>query len=446
MNRRKAMTLGAGAVVAIAAIIALVVFVVRPGAPTPTDPVATTIPVALSAKDVPADTLIGVVLTLGAETGDGAQWKDAAQGAAVAERRFDMGGTPIAIATRNDKGTVDGARAAVEELIEEGVAGIVVATDGKHVRGALEAATDAGMPLILPYLSGDLETDAKAWRIAPTPAQVSTALTAALAQSERTLLIDAGGGSPAGMRVASTLEVAPGGDAAAVATEAARLTGTPSTKDGQDGQPVKPVKNPADSILLSGTAWQQGVVVQALQSANVAVPIVLTPGATSPAFAGSLQKAGGTLSGRLLTVGADTGDAVALRSDASGRGMSAFLAGLRVLAGDPQAQNLTGDREFAAVAGSADSRSHDAIVALVRAASAAGSNDPKLVGAALETLKVGPADGIAGPVLDFSRREALTGEPVQLNTSVQDLGLRPAAESKAGVSTTAIWFAGNPSS
>ena len=61
MNRRKAVTLGAGAVVAIAAIIALVVFVVRPGAPTPADPVATTIPVALAAKDVPADTLIGVV-------------------------------------------------------------------------------------------------------------------------------------------------------------------------------------------------------------------------------------------------------------------------------------------------------------------------------------------------------------------------------------------------
>jgi hypothetical protein len=68
-------------------------------------------------------------------------------------------------------------------------------------------------------------------------------------------------------------------------------------------------------------------------------------------FAGSLQEAGGTLSGRLLTVGTDTGDAVALRSDASGRGMSAFLAGLRMLASDPQAQNLTGDREFAAVAG-----------------------------------------------------------------------------------------------
>lgn len=445
MNRRKAVTLGAGAVVAIAAIIALVVFVVRPGAPTPADPVATTIPVALSAKDVPADTLIGVVVTLGAETGDGAQWKDAAQGAAVAERRFDMGGTPIAIATRNDKGTVDGARAAVEELIAEGVAGIVVATDGKHVSGALEAATDAGMPLIMPYLSGDLETSAKAWSIAPTPAQMSAALTAALAQSERTLLIDAGG-SPDGVRVASTLEVAPGGDAAAVAAEAARLTGTPSTKDGKDGKPAKPVKNPADAILLSGTAWQQGIAVQALQSANVTVPIVLTPGATSPVFAVSLQKAGGTLSGRLLTVGADTGDAVALRSDASGRGMSAFLAGLRVLASDPQAQNLTGDREFAAVAGSADSRSHDAIVALVRAASAAGSNDPKLVGAALETLKVGPADGIAGPVLDFSRREALTGEPVQLNSSLQDLGLRPATENKAGVSTTATWFAGNPSS
>ena len=445
MNRRKALTLGAGALVAIAAVVALVVFLVRPGAPVATDPVATTVPVALSAKDVPAGTLIGVVVTLGSQTGEGAQWKDAAQGAAVAERRFDMGGTPVDIATRNDKGSAAGARAAVQELVAEGAAGIIVATDGKHVGGALEAARDAGVPLVLPYLSGELETEAQAWRTAPAPAQVSTALTSILAGSERTLLIDAGG-APEGVSVASTLEVGPGEDAAAVAAKAARLTGTPSAADeadAGDGKPVKTVKDPADAILLSGSAWQQGLLVQALQAADVAVPVVLTPSATSPVFASSLQQAGGTLSGRLLTVGADAGDAVALRSDAPGRGMSAFLAGLRMHANDPQARNLTGDREFSAVAGSADSRSHDAMVAMVRAVSAAGSNDPKLVGAALGTLSVGPADGIAGPALDFSNREALTGEPVRLNASEQDLGLRPAPEGGKDAAGTAVWFAGN---
>ena len=37
------------------------------------------------------------------------------------------------------------------ELAEEGVSGIVMATEGKHVTGALDAASELGVPVLLPY-------------------------------------------------------------------------------------------------------------------------------------------------------------------------------------------------------------------------------------------------------------------------------------------------------
>ncbi len=55
--------------------------------------------------------------------------------------------------------------------------------------------------------------------------------------------------------------------------------------------------------------------------------------------------------------------------------MSAFPGGVRVLADDADAKNLTGDRSFASVAPVADARSHDAVVALVTAVGSARSTD-----------------------------------------------------------------------
>ncbi|MBV1779386.1 ABC transporter substrate-binding protein [Paeniglutamicibacter sp. ABSL32-1] len=423
-------------VVAVAAIIALSVFLFRPADAAKGDPVEAGVPVALSAANVPADTRLGVVVTLG--SGSGAAWKDAAQGAAVAAHRFTLSGTPIALSTADDRGTAEGARKAVEKLVSEGVAGIIVATDGEQVDGALEAAADAGVPVILPYYDGKIEAEGAAWRTAPTGAQVSKALAAALAGAKRPLLIDAGGGAPDSVDVDSSISFAPGADPEELAADVARRTGVaePAKADGTPGR--TPVADPADAILLSGNPTQQATVVHALQSAKVTVPLVLTPGATSPAFASGLAQAGGTVSGRLSTVGANAGDAAALRPDDSGRAMSGFLAGLRVLAQDKEAKNLTGDMAFSEVANAADSRSHDAVVALVRAVSTAGSNDPAKVAKALGTLKPGPADGIAGPALDFTRPDAMDGDPVVLHFSAQDLGLRPTA---TGDGATASWFA-----
>ncbi len=423
-------------VVAVAAVIALSVFLFRPADAAIGEPVESGVPVALSAANLPADTKIGVVLTLG--SGTGAAWKDAAQGAAVAAHRFSLSGTTVTLSTADDRGTAEGARKAVEKLVSENVAGIVVATDGPQVPDALSAAADAGVPVLLPYDAGKIESAGPAWRTGPTQAQLSKALSSALAGARRPLLIDAGGGAPDSVDVSASIFFEPGADPEALAADVARRTGVaePAKADGTPGR--APVSNPADAILLSGNPTQQATVVHALQSANVTVPVVLTPGATSPAFSFGLAQAGGTASGRLSTVGTDSGDAAALRPDDSGRAMSGFLAGLRVLAQDKEAKNLTGDLGFAEVAGAADSRSHDAVVSLVRAVSAAGSNNPANVAQALGTLALGSADGIAGGALDFTRPDALDGEATVLHLSDQDLGLRPQGSSGR---VPASWFA-----
>ena len=73
--------------------------------------------------------------------------------------------------------------------------------------------------------------------------------------------------------------------------------------------------------------------------------------------------------------------------------------------------------------------------ALAQAISAAGSTEPDEVGEALARLDLGPADGVSGPDLDFSRAQAFVGETTALYASDQQLGLRPQT-----VAGQLVWF------
>jgi len=438
---RRRLLLAAGAVVVVAAVAVAAVVAVRGDQRAVADPVPASVPVAIRASDVPDGTTVGVVITLG--QGEGSEWAAAAQGGLVAERRLELGGSDVSLSVQDDGGSAEGARAAVEALVADGVAGIVVASSGSHVSGAVDAAREAGVPVVLPYAEVPGGSGEGAWSTAPDAAGTGAALQAALGGSTHTLLVDLGGGSPAGVAVADILVASAVGDDTAVADEVARLAGAAPSTDVDPDAPAEAappaVTVPATAVLLSGSAARQAALVAALQSADLPVPVVLTPEATSPAFSAALSERGGSLAGDLTTVGVQTDDAVALRSDAAGRTMSAFLAGVRVLARDGDAVNLTGDQPFSAVAAQADSRSHDAVLALVRAVSAAGSSDPAEVSAALGSLSLVASDGIAGPALDFGADEPDTGEVEVLHASSQALGLRPAADAGAA---RLVWFAG----
>jgi hypothetical protein len=432
------------AVLLVAAVVAAVLTSRAFGSSTPAEAVSATVPVKITVAHVPAKTKIGIIVTLG--DGEGSEWNEAAQGALVAERRLALGGTDVALVTRNDGGTAAGGTAAVDALAKSGVAGIVVASSGSHVSGALTAAAAKGIPVVLPYAPAEKDS----WSTAPAADSISKAMTTALGDADAPLLVDLGGGAPAGLRVAHVLDGDDTADTAALATTVAERTGATSNEEDADADSdAKTVTPDSDAVVVSGSAQRQGAFVAALQAENVTVPVVLTPDATSPAFGAALVEAGGSLSGSFRTVGVATDDARALASDAGGRAMSAFLGGVRVLAGDQDAENLTGDQPFSAVAGAADSRSHDAVIALVRAVGSARSIEPADVTDALAALDIDADAGIAGPALDFTKQQALGAHATVLAASAQQLGLRPASTASgdgtgsgtdAAQTASLVWF------
>ena len=430
--RSRLMTLVfAGVAVVVAAAIALAVTLNRPmEAPRP-DPVAATVPVALNAEGLPKDFSIGVVLTLGQSGEPGSEYNRAAQGAVVAAQRFAQGGSAVALSAQNDRGTEDGARAAVLALAEQGASGVVVATTGPQARAAAKTAEELGLPAILPYAEASDPAQAT-WTTGPSGPSVEAALRTALIGKTRVLLVGDGGRIPTSVGISQTLNLDGFDEVMDLAQEAAIRTGDqlrPPARDAPAGAESTKVAEPADAVVVTAATPQRlARLVQALQSRDVSVPVLIPDGATAPAFSSTLSELDGAASGQLVSVDPAGGDATALQQDAQGRGMSAFLSAVRLASGDPEIKNLTDDAPFSADAWAADSRSHDAVVALVRAAALAGSGDPSKVGAALRTMSFGPGEGLAGPALDFSRSAALTAEATPVYASPQDLGLRPPDE------------------
>ncbi|MBF4463382.1 MULTISPECIES: hypothetical protein [unclassified Rathayibacter] len=388
---------------------------------------AASVPVDLDCAGAPSALTLGVVASLSSAPGEGAEWKDAANGAVVAAQRFALGGCTVRLVAADDHGTAEGARSALTDLADSGVAGVVLATSGPHLSAAIDAARSNGLAAILPYPQDATSIGDDAWLIAPDRARIDTALASLGTPSTsptRLLLVNGGGDAPEGLDAEAELRFAPGDPAGAfIDSVRSHLTGDA----------------PAERVLVSGPAEQQGAAVGALQSAGASLPLLLTPDARSPAFAPALLAAGGTLSGEMSTVGVESGDAVALRGDEAGLAMSAFLAGVRIAAGDARRTALFDDRPFADVAASADAPSHDAVVALVRAAARAGSGEPSAVTAALRGSTMGTAEGLAGPPLDFGRRSALSAALVPLHATAHDLGLRPRT-----AATPLLWFAEQP--
>ena len=138
MNRRRRLVIivSAGAILVTAATIALTGTLNRPDETS----VAVTVPVALQADGLPKNFSIGIVLTLGQSGEPGSEYNRAAQGAVVATQRFAQGGAAVTLLAQNDSGSVDGARAAVETLADQGVAGVIVTSTGPQAQAASTAS------------------------------------------------------------------------------------------------------------------------------------------------------------------------------------------------------------------------------------------------------------------------------------------------------------------
>jgi hypothetical protein len=238
---------------------------------------------------------------------------------------------------------------------------------------------------------------------------------------DRPDLVDAGGGPPPGLAPVRRQRFRPGDDPTVLARKVVR--GARAHR--------------ADALVVSGPAELQGQLVAALQGVHTGLPVLATPQALSPAFAAALQRAGGSLNADLSTAGTPGVDTTTLQPGRAGRAAAGFFAALRAAAADSRLKDFFDQRPFARAAADADSRSHDAVVALVTAAARAGSADPADVRAALRHLTVTPDNGLAGPILDFRHRSAVASRQVTaLRATTQDPGVAP-----AGGAARIHWFA-----
>ncbi len=388
---------------------------------TPREPA----PVELAVDGTDEPLRIGVLMTLSSEPGQGAEQRLGAAGARVAEYRLDLGGADVQLEVVDDGGDVDRASAAVEDFLADDVIGIVAASSGDHLDGALAEAAESGVPVLLPYYRSE-GAPSGVWMTGPSGPAVEQQLLAALETD--------GLGKPF---VVSGDGVTADGIGSA---DAATLTG--GNADGVMRRIRRAVEaGSVDSVVVAASAASQARVVSRLQGALPELPVLLTPEALSPVFASELIEAGGTAAGQFVTVGVDASDPTTLTSAPHAESVASYFAALRLAAGDEAVGDLLDAGAFADVASGADTASHDAVVALVRAAEAAGSTDPSEVAGALEGLTLDGGDGLAGAPLDFGSAEALAPESVvTLRATLQDPGVRPAAAPTEDAARL-FWFA-----
>lgn len=367
--------------------------------------------VGLAVKDV-KDLTVGLIVSSTSDRGEGADYTGPSAGAELASYRLRLGGTAVDLVVVDDRGSADQTESGVQELIDQGVSGIVVASAGSHVLPALTTASEAGVPVIAPYLRTTESLPDGVFVTGPSEEAIVDGLTRAMEADEVTTPITI---------TADDVPVPAVGD-----DTARQLTG-----EGLDDL-VKDIAkavedDKADSVVISASATSQAAAVAALQGAVPDVPVYLTPEAVTPAFATTLRNGSGTPAGRFVSVGPQAFDSSTLDSSAEADSAAAYFAALRLGAADEKFTSALDDSPFAAVAGAADLPSHDAVLALVRAAAKAKSSEPAEVGAALDGLKVGVKGSLAGPTLDFSSSYALPDKSVvPLYATTQDPGVRPA--------------------
>lgn len=380
--------------------------------------VAVTVPVTLTASSQAQNASIGLIVTIGNENAEGSEWNAAASGAKVAIERFNRAGANISLITEDDRGTAEGAVQAIESLAHQGVSGIIVASHGQHIEPALQKAQELGIAVILPYA----ESIYDAWSLHPSKESLQKLIVAHNASSQKVIRLDQRGYTGLEVPAEESIEV----DSS---TDFNKLTEQINHKIGDLGDSA--------TIFVNTDSYTQARVTRALQESGTRAQVLLGNEATSPAFSEVFMTDNSSSVVNALSVGYKTDDSVALQADGQGRAMSAYLQMVKILAESSETTNALGDQKFSDVAIAADSRSHDAAVALIRAVENADSTDAKAVKKAVANLELAASDGITGPSLSFTQPHAVTAELLILSPAVGDINLRTSQESNY---TPIIWF------
>ncbi|MDO4898078.1 MAG: hypothetical protein Q3965_02110 [Rothia sp. (in: high G+C Gram-positive bacteria)] len=385
------------------------------------DAVAVTVPVELASQGKAQHASVGLVLTIGNESAEGSQWNQAAAGAQVAIERFNRGGAQVSLITENDRGTAEGARAAVRALAQEGVSGIVVASAGPHVEAAIDEAKTLGIPAILPYEQGR----GQAWSMQVPVAELSQHVLAATSQTQELIRLDQAGYLDLDVPAETQIRISQETDLAQLTSDLVKKTSDKTKKF---------------ALVVNADAYLTGRLMLALEETPINADVYLSPESSSPAFGQSLMRDQQISLIKALSLGAVSDDSLALQPDGQGRAMSAYLQAVRILS-DSNVE-VYGDQTFDSLALAADARSHDAVVAIIRGVETADSTAPADVAAALQTLELTPADGITASSYDFAQQDLISGRTTLLSPSVGNLHLRPT--NGAEEAPQILWIAQEP--
>lgn len=382
--------------------------------------VAVSVPMELTSTSTVDGLSLGLIVSVGDNSTEGSQWAKAAAGAQVAVERLNRTGRNITLITQNDQGTPEGSQKAVQALIDQQVSGIIIASSGPHLAQGIDAAQEAGIPLIMPYQ----ETNGQAWSLAPSQTQITQQAQSFARGSTRIYLIQQEGRStPYPAHEAHTYT--PGADPHQILGPIADYVNHDDNKNG------------TYSIILDADTYTLATLITAIQESGIHANILLSPDATSPVLSEALTNndPAATVTLTASTIGHNIDDAVALQATPEGRSMSAYLQMVKVM-GASSAPALYNDQPFADLAHSADARAHDSVIAFVKAAEKAQDKTPQGITQALNSLTLAPADGITAPSYDFSTPQAANAPVSVLHPSIGNLNLRTSSQSQR-----IVWFA-----
>ncbi|WP_394262792.1 ABC transporter substrate-binding protein [Trueperella sp.] len=378
-----------------------------------------TFPLPIEAK-VPDGLKVGVVYSLTGDPLVESSYLRSAEGMQVANYRLAEGGSDIEIIPVDDRGTVEGAQRAVDDLENQGVGAIIVGTAGPHTSAIADAARGAGIPAIFPYEADAVSTADGVWTMGANKTTAANMLGKELTDRgyAENLVIDFDG---------SLADI----------PNAKYMTYDENTDFVELGDEIFQVfmdeELNLDAIVINGPSTFESNILSEIQSRAITVPVFFTNHADAPAFIDRLRSEG-VLFGDFTTLGLPSVDMVALKADRSGGAAAVFFTAIRLM-DDAGMRNLLDEATFAESKDYADGLSHDALVAIASAAADAKSVEPADIEQSLTGLEITTADGTVLGTTTFGATGVESELMSVLRASTQDPNLRESS------TPLMFWFA-----
>jgi hypothetical protein len=382
----------------------------------------------------PDGTKIGVVTS---SDGAGLAVLSAAEGAGIAEYRIDQLGLEdrVELVVADDRGVEERGAEVIDELADEGVAGVVYLSSGPALEGAAARAEELGLPMLVPYASDEdlVEGREAVWLTGASETAQIEAIKAYAAANDLTFDVFVAEGAP-------DLEAALGAAAGEV-TELGDLGEAPEGYDAVVAAAAAAETITPTGYLIWADAETSARTLAALQRSGSELPVVMSTDATLPLFSDTIQ----ALAGAKVPQAASEGTFVAVAPDATDldttAGMSTFLESLSVALRDENYDSLGDPTEAGDVRiGASGVGAHDAVVLLAAAAAQAGSTDPAAVLKVLQEAREWTVAGLAGPAPAFDDHVGLADEQVVALQADASLGTpRTALPAEAGAPLIS-WF------